>query len=227
MSALLERERELAELDARVAEAQAGNGCFVLIEAQAGLGKTRLLEAVRESGVHAGMSVLDARATELERDFPFAIVRQLFESHLAAMAAPERDALLEGTAAAARGALGLPEDDPDTERDAFTVLHGLYWLTAALAEQRPLLLAVDDAHWSDAASLQYLGFLLPRLEEIPVLLVGRTPSGRSGAEQLGPHRDRRARAALDAKLAEQQRSRHVACNRARCRARGGVHRGLL
>ena len=169
MNTLLERERELAELDAAIAAACSGEGSLVAIEAPAGLGKTRLLHAARERGLAAGMQVLAARATELERDFPFALVRQLFEPALAPLDETARETLLEGAAGAARGALGLGPGDaaPDT----FAVLHGLYWLTAALAEQRPLLLAVDDAHWSDAASLDALGFLLPRLEELPLLLV--------------------------------------------------------
>ncbi len=169
MTSLLERERELAELDAAVGEARCGTGCLVAIEAQAGLGKTRLLQEARKVGAAAGLKALGGRATELERDFPFALVRQLFEPQLTALPAPERDALFEG-ANSARSAFDL---EPDGERthDAFAVLHGLYWLTAALAEREPLLLAIDDAHWSDAASLDYLRFLLPRLEELPALVV--------------------------------------------------------
>jgi DNA-binding CsgD family transcriptional regulator len=172
VTALFERERELAELCTVVGEAGAGTGRLVAIEAQAGLGKTRLLQAAREAGAEAGLHVLTARATDLERDFPFALVRQLFEPQLTGMSAPERDALFEG-ASAARSALGLDAEEADGGRgqDTFAVLHGLYWLTAALAERHPLLLAIDDAHWSDTASLDYLGFLLPRLEELPVLVV--------------------------------------------------------
>jgi DNA-binding NarL/FixJ family response regulator len=190
MSELLEREQELAELDAMVAAARGGNGCFVAIEAAAGLGKTRLLQAARERGRTAGMRVLAARATELERDFPFALVRQLFGPHLVSIDASAREALLEGAAGAARGALGIAQHGTPTEPttasgggvpDAFAVLHGLYWLTAALAEQQPLLLAVDDAHWSDAASLDFVGFLLPRLEELPVLLALTCRPDEAGA----------------------------------------------
>ena len=170
MTQLLERERELAELDELVADACDGRGRFAAIEAAAGLGKTRLLQAARERAGAVGMQVLAARATELERDFPFALVRQLFGPRLAALDPGARDALLEGAAGAARGALGLGEDGA-TAPDAFAVLHGLYWVTAALAEQRPLLLAVDDAHWADAVSLDFLAFLVPRLEELPLLLV--------------------------------------------------------
>jgi hypothetical protein len=47
---------------------------------------------------------------------------------------------------------------------SFAVLHGLYWLVANLAASRPLLIAVDDAHWADAPSLRWLAYLAPRLE---------------------------------------------------------------
>ncbi|MDR9373130.1 LuxR family transcriptional regulator, partial [Conexibacter sp. JD483] len=91
-----------------------------------------------------------------------------------------------GAAGAARGVVapsgpGAPAAEP--AGGAFAVLHGLYWLTAAFAEQRPLLLAVDDAHWSDAASLDFLSFLLPRLEELPLLLVVACRRDEPGAER--------------------------------------------
>ena len=166
---LQERERELAELDALLGRAGGGEGCTVAIEAAAGLGKTHLLGEIRKAGLAAELDVLSARATDLERDFPFSLVRQLFESRLAVLSPDERGKLFEG-AGAARGALGLDPDDSWTH-DSFSVLHGLYWVTAAFAETRPLLLAIDDLHLADAASLGYLGFLLPRLEELSVLLV--------------------------------------------------------
>lgn len=185
MTRLLERERELAELDELVRAASGGSGRFAAIEAPAGLGKTRLLHAARDAGGAAGMRVLAARATELERDFPFALVRQLLGPQLAALDASAREALLDGAAGAARGALGVAADGDgasgEPPADAFAVLHGLYWVTAALAEQRPLLLAIDDAHWSDAASLDCLRFLLPRLEELPVLLVLASRPDEAGA----------------------------------------------
>lgn len=186
MSALLERERELAELDAMVAEARDGRGRLAVIEAAAGLGKTRLVQATRAQSRDAGMLALAARATELERDFPFALARQLFEPHLATLDGAARAALFEGAAGAARGALGLNGEAPAASGrgapDTFAVLHGLYWLTAALAEQQPLLLAIDDAHWADAASLDYVGFLLPRLEELPLLLAIACRPDEAGTE---------------------------------------------
>lgn len=186
---LLERERELGELSAAIAEVVGGQGCAVGIEAAAGLGKTRLLGEARAGGVEAGLNVLAGRATELEQDFPFALVRQLLGAEIVRLSEEEREQVFEG-ATAARGALGMEEDSraPDT----FAVLHALYWVTAALAERNPLFLAVDDAHIADAASLDYLAFLLPRLEELPVLLVitGRPdesdPSGGFGRVMADP-----------------------------------------
>ncbi|MDQ3764896.1 MAG: hypothetical protein M3460_26295 [Actinomycetota bacterium] len=50
---------------------------------------------------------------------------------------------------------------------SFAALHGLYWLTANLCTRSPLMLIVDDLHWSDAPSLRFLAYLLSRLEDCP------------------------------------------------------------
>jgi len=42
-------------------------------------------------------------------------------------------------------------------------MHGLYWLIANLAARRPLVIAVDDAHWADAPSLRWLAHLAARI----------------------------------------------------------------
>ena len=55
-------------------------------------------------------------------------------------------------------------------------------MTSNVAEDTPTLLAVDDAHWADEASLRYLTFLLPRLEDLPVLLVVAGRPGEPGSE---------------------------------------------
>ena len=183
---LLERERELAALRAALADARRGRGRLVVVEAPAGLGKTRLLHAARQLAADAGMAVCLARATELERGFPYALARQLLAAPLLALAEDERARLLGGgAAAAARDALGLGDPDGTARHDAFAVLHGLYWLTATLAERGPLLLAADDLHWADRASLDFLAFLLPRLQELPAALVlASRPGEGDDAERL-------------------------------------------
>jgi DNA-binding CsgD family transcriptional regulator len=174
---LLERAEELARVDSALERARDGRGAFVVLEGPAGIGKTALLGAVRASADAAGMRVLRSRGAELERDFGFGVVRQLFEPALAEAADAHRSDLLQGPAGVAGALLGLPgaADDRVTgvaDADAsFAVLHGLYWLCANLAAGHPICLIVDDAHWADVPSLRYLSFLLTRLEEISVALV--------------------------------------------------------
>ena len=172
---LLEREGELTTLAAAVAEAADGDGTVVLIQGPAGVGKTRLLAGARSSARHAGMHVLEARGAVLERDFAFGVARQLFEQTTLAAEGDERDALFAGAAGLAErlvgdGGSGFGPDDGDAE---FAALHGLYWLTANLADRGPLLLSVDDAHWADSSSLRFLGYLSRRLEGLPVLQAPR------------------------------------------------------
>ncbi|MGN6866876.1 MAG: ATP-binding protein [Solirubrobacteraceae bacterium] len=148
---LLERAGELEQLAVLVEQARAGHGSVALIEGPAGIGKTSLLAAAREQREAGGLRVLTARAGLLERDLPWNIVRQLFAS---VVRAPEPDQLrwLAGAAALARPALGLA--GPEWPADEAGALHGLYWLTSALSDDRPLLLAVDDVHGGDLPSLR-------------------------------------------------------------------------
>nr|MDQ5808316.1 AAA family ATPase [Actinomycetota bacterium] len=76
---LLERDAELAVLDDLVAGAGRGEGRLVLVEGPAGIGKSRLLAEARARARAAGLRVLAARGGELEREFAYGVVRQLFE----------------------------------------------------------------------------------------------------------------------------------------------------
>jgi DNA-binding CsgD family transcriptional regulator len=164
---LLERERELARLDRLIDAAEAGHGGLLLVEGPAGIGKSELLAAVRRRAWARELVVLSARPSELDREFPFGVVRQLFAP---VVAEPERGAALMRGAAALAGALlgvGAPQETPAGELAYF---HSLYWVLANLADQSPVVLVLDDAHWADASSLRFLLFLASRIEELPVLL---------------------------------------------------------
>ena len=156
--ALLERSVELARIESALAEARSGRGTFVVIEGPGGIGKTALLAAVRTAAADGGMRVLRSRGTELECDFAFGVVRQLFEPPLAEASDLDRDELLQAAAGVAGSLLGLPGVPPmavPTGVDpSFAVLHGLYWLCANLTSAGPLCVVVDDVHWADAASAQ-------------------------------------------------------------------------
>src|SRR3954471_16116132 len=171
--ALLERASELDGLDEALRGASAGAGSLVLVQGPGGIGKTALLTEIRRRADAEGLSVLRARAQELEREFGFGVVRQLFEPVLARASPEQRAQLLDGAAALAARPLGLlatPAEEPSAAVP-FAVLHGLYGLTANVAAGDRVAIVVDDAHWADGASLRFLAFLAPRLEELPVALI--------------------------------------------------------
>ena len=97
---LLEREAEICELGSLLGEVRTGRGGVSVVEGPAGIGKSRLLGAVREDALAAGMLPLRARPSQLELDYPFGVVRQLFEPALARIDDPEP--LFAGAAALAR-----------------------------------------------------------------------------------------------------------------------------
>ena len=173
---LCEREDELARVDALMTAACAGRGGVLLIAGPAGIGKTVLLEAARERAGQAGMRVLDGRGGELESGFSFGVVRQLFEPLLVGASAAEREALLAGAARRAllaledfRGPAGAVPLEAESE-PPFAVMHGLYWLAVNASTAGPLLVAVDDLHWADQASLRFVLYLADRLAGLPVAL---------------------------------------------------------
>jgi DNA-binding CsgD family transcriptional regulator len=165
----VERELELQIVERLLAGASAGSGGAVVFEGPAGIGKSSLLAAARTAAA-AEVRVLSARGGELERELPFGIVRQLLESAVVACDAEERETLLAGAAALATPVLFAADPEAGAE-PSFSVLHGLYWLTVNLADAQPLLVAVDDAHWADVASLRWLIYLARRLAGVPLALV--------------------------------------------------------
>src|SRR5439155_20177544 len=66
--------------------------------------------------------------------------------------------------------------------DEFAVMHGLYWCVVNLAEERPVVLLIDDVQWADDPSLRFLIYLAQRVEDLPVALVAAVRTGDPGAE---------------------------------------------
>lgn len=147
---LLERETELAVIEDLIGAAAVG-GRLLAIEGPPGIGKTSLVAEAKSKGQEAGMQVLGARGSELERPFSYGVVRQLFEPFLAGLPDEERAELLAGAAALATPVLDPAQltAEPARADASLATLHGFYWLTANVAARRPLLLAVDDLHWCD------------------------------------------------------------------------------
>ena len=156
---------------------------MAVLRGPAGIGKTRLIEEATAIAAAAGFQRLTARGGQFESAFAFGVVRSLFEPLLRGDG--RRANLLSGAAEFARPALELRAPSaptPIAADPAAAIMHGLYWLTANLADDQPLLVTIDDAHWADTLSLRFLEYLGRRVRELPVLLVVALRTGESGSE---------------------------------------------
>ena len=172
-------------MTAAIGAAAAGRGQLVVVEGPPGLGKTWLLKAALADARELGLKTLTARASELEREFDFGVVRQLLEPVVAAAGEQGAESLFAGGAAPAR-----PLFEPGPAGAALAVdascvvLHGLYRLLCNVADGAALTLTVDDLHWADDLSLRFLVFLLSRLEELPFALLVAMRDGETAENAL-------------------------------------------
>ena len=176
---LFERAAELSVLDDSAGRLAGGAGGVVVIEAAAGLGKSVLLDHAAGRVAEAGGRVRHAAPGPGERQFPFGVVRALLEPPLCEAPLDERARLLRGAAGPAGELLsdGVAPDPGAT----VALAHSVLWLCSALAERRPLALVVDDAQWSDRASLEVLSYLARRAADLPLLILVAARGDHPGA----------------------------------------------
>jgi DNA-binding CsgD family transcriptional regulator len=184
---LLEREDALETIGGVLDDARAGTGRALLISGHPGMGKTRLHEATLDEARRRQLLVLRASGSELEQNLAFGGAAQLLRSLLNELPSTQRTVLLEQAPSRVRTLEGLGEQDSEPEAgEDLAVSHGLFTLIASAAESRPAVVAIDDLHWCDLASLEFAHYLLRRLDELPVALVltSRLRSGGDGADVL-------------------------------------------
>jgi DNA-binding CsgD family transcriptional regulator len=172
LAGLFDRARELSAVGALLDHAASGAGGLLLVEGEAGIGKTGIFRAANALARANGLRVLSARGSELESGLAFGLVREMFSEPMRAADADGCVAMFAGAAALARPVLEpAVEQDLDGGHDSFATLHGLYWFVAGLCSTAPTLLAIDDAHWSDLPSLRFLAYLARRLDGLKLALL--------------------------------------------------------
>ena len=158
---LFGREDEVRVVGQALAAARVGKSARLVIRGEPGIGKSALLEqAMADAGP---MRLLSAHGVEFEADVPFAGLHELLGPAL-----PLVDKLPPVHAAALRSSLGLGER---IEADRLIVGAAVLGLISSYAEDGPLLLTVDDAHWLDAASAEAIAFAARRLVADPVAIL--------------------------------------------------------
>ena len=155
------RSRECAVLDGLVAAIRQGESRSLVLQGEAGIGKTALLKYLIESA--SDLTIVRAVGVESEMELAYASLHQLCAPLLAQLErlpAPQRQAV--------EIVFGLSSGPAP---DRFLVGLGILSLVSEVAEERPLLCVIDDAQWLDQASALTFAFVARRLLAEPVGLV--------------------------------------------------------
>ncbi|HET9121189.1 MAG TPA: AAA family ATPase, partial [Solirubrobacterales bacterium] len=167
-SQLVGRTRELAELERAFEQVSPGTTWAVELSGEAGIGKSRLLAEACRQADQRGFLVLRGRAAEFEQDIPFGVIVDALNDHVESLGPAAFRALDEadlGELGAILPALsGLVGEPPPSTGEAqrYRAHYAIRALLERLAASQPVLLALDDVHWADVASLEVLVHLLRR-----------------------------------------------------------------
>src|SRR4051795_2685180 len=163
-----------------------GASACVAVEGEPGIGKTSLLSELGHRAEEGGCLVLNGVAAEFERDLPFSVWADALDAYVASQALdPEafgpEDVVLElGEILPSLRPSGLGQRESVAD-ERYRSHRAIRRLLEVLAAGRPLVLVLDDLHWSDGASLELLGALLRRGTEAPVLFAVGFRSGQAPA----------------------------------------------
>ncbi len=153
--AIYGRDSERARLQALVDDAIAGRGSLVLISGEAGIGKTTLVDDLVYQAVLHGCAVLTGACYDLTTNLPYGPWRELIrDAHRAGL--PSSSDLEWHSAAVSADAM----------------VAGLRDHLEALVEHGPLVIVLEDLHWADAESLEFLRIFGRRVPTLPLLLIG-------------------------------------------------------
>jgi DNA-binding NarL/FixJ family response regulator len=169
---LVGRAHEREQLAASLAGSRTEPGRILVIEGEPGIGKSRLMLELARIAAEEGCAVLSARASEFERDLPYALFSEAMEQHLSELGerrlrllgAADPDALAAVTALVRREPDGVQVADRHRTHRAFRDLF------ERLATPRPLVLCLDDVHWADPGSVDALAALVRRPPNARVLV---------------------------------------------------------
>jgi DNA-binding CsgD family transcriptional regulator len=177
---LIGRVAELDAVDRLLARAAGGHGQVALIAGEAGVGKSRLAAEARRRAAQQGFAILQGRCFEPDRALPYAPLRELLRMYLAecppaTMAqalgpmAPQLAGLLPEILPLLPDLAPLPTLDPEQERRR--IAEAFVRFFSQRAASGPLLIAIEDLHWCDEASLGLLLALSRRSAALPILLL--------------------------------------------------------
>src|SRR5258706_6403200 len=164
-STLVGREGQLANLHMLVEQAKRGEGHVALISGEAGLGKSRLVAEAKIYATEQGFQLLQGNCFPTDLTYPYSplldLLRSLVTSPTATLAAAvealARDIFPLLPELVPDQSIPLPLLEPEQEkRRLFAVLATFF---IHLSTHSPVLLIIEDVHWSDGTSLDFLHYL--------------------------------------------------------------------
>ncbi len=174
--AALGRDRERDHLLTRLAMTRNGEGSVVLVEGEGGTGKSTLVAALLDAARSADLHVLHGRSWELSSSVPYESLVAAVSRHLRSRDAANVARLTSGLPSLGALIEWLDLQPPATAPEAFKVRaqDAFATLVARIGADQPVVLALDDLHWADQASLEVLQYLCLDLPDTPLLLVATT-----------------------------------------------------
>src|SRR5260370_4766060 len=177
---LIGREREQAHLHALIDQVGQGHGQAILLSGEAGIGKSRLADEGKRQAGEQGILVLQGNGSPPARSAPYAPLLDLLPSSQTqdllspspaepSPLARELARLFPGLLDHASGETPLQPLEPEQEKRRLFVAFTQFF--TGLASRQPVLLTVEDVHWSDETSLEFLHHLARRSARHPLLLV--------------------------------------------------------
>jgi predicted ATPase len=186
---LVGRDGELRAVARAFDDVRDGGARVLAVLGEAGIGKSALLAAIAEqarASARPALLVLEGRAAEHERDLPFAVAIDALDEHVASLH-PSRIAALDGELGAILPAATSSEARVGCDRDPverFRYLRALRGLLELLGRERPFALLLDDLHWSDDMSLEFVLHVLRRPPAVPHLIAFALRPGTSTGRLL-------------------------------------------
>jgi class 3 adenylate cyclase/tetratricopeptide (TPR) repeat protein len=172
---LVRREDQLAILEEALLAAHRGEGRFVVVSGEAGVGKTRLVTELTEQARRLDSSMLWGGCSEAELSLPYLPFVEAIGNHLAAedidafarRLGSTRSALAQLFPQLSQGE--APEKGLDPAQAKLRLFEAITSLLMLVAEERPVVLVIEDVHWADESTRELLDHLARRLTGAPVL----------------------------------------------------------
>ncbi len=177
---LIGREREQAHLHALIDQVRRGHGQVILLSGEAGIGKSRLAAQGKRQASAQGFLVLQGTCFPTDRSSPYAPLLDLLSSsqtqELLSLSTANPDPLARELARLFPGLVDHASDETSSraiepEQEKRRLFVALTQFFTGLASKQPVLLTIEDLHWGDETSLEFLHYLARRCAAHPLLIV--------------------------------------------------------